>query len=75
MGDSKYWDQILKLPSVVAKKEYLKIVKQNLPKLKALKAPVGIKKVEKKTGHHVIRRKHPKEMIVGLAGSSLECIE
>jgi hypothetical protein len=50
-------------------------VKKHLAKLKTIKPPIGVKKVEKKTGHHVIRRKHPNEIIVGLAGSSLDCIE
>jgi hypothetical protein len=63
------------LPREERKEEYLDMVKSNLSKLKSIKPPYGYKKLEKKSGHHIIRSKHNKEIIVGLAGSSVECIE
>ena len=75
MGDSKYYYKVRKLPRDQRRKEYNRLVRKYAEKLKALKPPPGVKKVIKGPGHHVIRSPHPNEMIIGLAGSSLQCID
>ena len=57
------------------KDEYTKYVHKNLTKLKSMAPQDGLKKKYYKAGHHVIKKPMPGYMIIGLEGSSLDCIE
>ena len=74
MKDPSYYHKIAKLPRNDRKKEYLKLVKKNLSKLKDIKVPTDIEKVYKDK-HTVVRKPLKNKIYIGLKGASLECIE
>ena len=74
-NNSKYYRQVNSVPEVERKEEYLELVRKHPGNLRSMKAPSGMKKEIKWEGHHIIRKPHPKKIIIGLEGSSVECIE
>ena len=74
-GSQSFYDRIMALPESERKEQYQRYVEQNLRKLKNIEVPAGLKKKVYKSGHHVIKTPMPGLMLVGLEGSSLDCIQ
>ena len=52
----------------------MKLAKRNNSKLRDIKAPAGVKKVYKHN-EIIVRKPIPNEMIIGMKGAKLKCLE